>query len=472
MNSNLEIIDHASFINNYLIKLFVDTVTGCAHKSIIAINNSSLSATRPAITMQFYYNNDTNKCFIEVALNSNFKNQYADSLLAIKTIFTKWLNKNLKQDTTVWPELVFPEDGKHEICDSSRLLTPFTIGYWKSLSGNYQFIEDEVKILKDYNDMVFPKYDDEYREKVNQIFDTYYKTDFETFNSKFYELNLEYDIKLDPKPRKDFKDFINTVKEINELYAQVQLDEDKKAEFINEYMELLVLFKDNPIIFDNLLNQLYQKYEIKRDLNSKIPEIFELYREEYRLFFEKELTTFELFHDDSKFMEGEDDPIDHDDDNVEIWTYEGDFDFGEYVYHPEPAPGEITLDVDPDSVATEDYDYNKASIEPLKIPVEIWKEVGDYDFGEFRFEDESDHNTDEVEIWTYEGDFDFGSLEEGIDPDSVATEDYDYDIAAINPIYTDIDPDTLVVDNYDYEYNKAAEYIVLTTYYDIIEKNS
>jgi len=30
----------------------------------------------------------------------------------------------------------------------------------------------------------------------------------------------------------------------------------------------------------------------------------------------------------------------------------------------------------------------------------------------------------------------------------------------------------LVVDNYDYEYNKAAEYIVLTTYYDIIEKKS
>lgn len=420
MNSTLEIIDHASFINNYLIKLFVDTVTSCVHKHVVAINNCTASATKPAIAMQFYYNNDTNKCFIEVRLNSNFKNQYADSLLSIKTIFTEWLNGNLKHDTTVWPELLFPEDGKHEICDGSNLLTPFTIGYWKSLSGRYEFIEDEVKILKDYNDMAFPKYDDEYNEKVNQIFNTYYKTDFETFNKKIYELNVEYNIKLDPKPKKDFKDFIDTIRDINGLYSQVQLDEDEKTKFINEYMNILASYS-NPDIIKAMLKQLYQKYGIKININSKIPEIFELYLQEYRFFFEKDLTTFELIHDDSKFMEGEDDPIDHDDDNVEIWTYEGDFDFGEYVYHPEPAPGKITLDVDPDSVATEDYDYNKAAIEPSKIPIEIWKEVGDYDFG---------------------------SLEEGIDPDS------------------------LVVDNYDYEYNKAAEYIVLTTYYDIIEKKS
>ena len=45
--------------------------------------------------------------------------------------------------------------------------------------------------------------------------------------------------------------------------------------------------------------------------------------------------------------------------DVEIWTYEGDFDFGVYTYHEDT--GKITLDVDPDSVAHEDYDYNVAS---------------------------------------------------------------------------------------------------------------
>ena len=51
--------------------------------------------------------------------------------------------------------------------------------------------------------------------------------------------------------------------------------------------------------------------------------------------------------------------------------------------------------------------------------------------------DTTDHNNDNTEIWTYEGDFDFGDLEEGIDPDSVATEDYDYNLSADYIIYTD-----------------------------------
>ena len=45
--------------------------------------------------------------------------------------------------------------------------------------------------------------------------------------------------------------------------------------------------------------------------------------------------------------------------DVEIWTYEGDFDLGEYVIVPET--GKIKFIVDPDSVAKEDYDYNVAS---------------------------------------------------------------------------------------------------------------
>ena len=49
------------------------------------------------------------------------------------------------------------------------------------------------------------------------------------------------------------------------------------------------------------------------------------------------------------------------DGDVEIWWYDGDFDFGEYVKNEET--GNIDLVVDPDSVAHEDYDYNLSSEE-------------------------------------------------------------------------------------------------------------
>ena len=415
-SKTVDILDHAAYINNFMIKTFVETMINCTNNpNIVAVNNQLTSRTNPAIAMQFYYNYDTNRCYIELRLNRIFKKTYANQLIQIKSRFSKWIASNLKKETTVWPEVILPEDGKHENCDSSQLLTPFTIGYWKSLSGRYEFLEDKIKILKDYNDMAFPKYDDEYMIKAKEIYTQFYKGAFDIFTQKMYELNCEYDIRLDQKPKKDFRDFIETIEILNMMFHQVMLSEDDKYSYIQNYMNILATMKDNDDALRTAMKQLNADYGVKVALNEKIPEIFEIYKLEYQRFFEKELTTFELIHDESKFEEGEDDPIDHDDDNVEIWTYEGDFDFGEYVYHEDTH--EITLDVDPDSVAQEDYDYNKAC-EPIPKTV--------------------------VEIWSYVGDFDFGDLEEGVDPESVAVGDY--------------------------EYNRAAEYIVLTTYYDIITK--
>ena len=48
--------------------------------------------------------------------------------------------------------------------------------------------------------------------------------------------------------------------------------------------------------------------------------------------------------------------------DTEIWSYSGDFDFGEYAYDSSEPP-QIIVIVDPDSVANGDYDYNLSSEE-------------------------------------------------------------------------------------------------------------
>lgn len=289
-NSNDKLLE----LNTYIIKLLVKSIVDAGHIPVVAAKNAAPSALEPSVSIQICYNEYMNKCFIEIYVNKEFKEHFAHSLVPIKTMFFEWLAKNFKQDTSVWPEIILPEDGKNEICDGSDVLTPFTVGYWESLSGRYEFFDDEIKVLKDYNNMAFPKYDDEYYEKVNQIFNQYYKTDFETFTRKIYELATEYNIKLDQKPRKDFADFIDTVEAINAAYAQVLLSEDRKDEFIDRYMLLLKEFRNNPAEYKRKLNLLYLEFGIIPELNKLVPEMFDLYKEKYEIFFEKELEELQI----------------------------------------------------------------------------------------------------------------------------------------------------------------------------------
>lgn len=339
--TELDIIDYRSHISDYLIDLFVNCVIECSHVLVEAQPCMITSALNPSVIFQIYYDSDTNRCFIEVGVNKAFRYKFGNSVSSIKAAFSVWIAKGLKNKTSAWPEVVFPEDSTNNNCANTSLLTPFTIGYWKSLSGKYRFIQDKVKVLREYNNMAFPDYDEEYKNEAKQIFDEYYKSDFNLFNEKMYELNTRYNINLDPKPRKDFADFISTVKNINDDYAQVELDDDTRNEFDDKYMALLKEYAIDKDIdtYNTKLRLLYDEYGIISELNNKVPEIFEKYKEAYLEFFEKELDTFEFKHAN--------------DDEVEIWTYEGDFDFGVYINNE--------LIVDPDSVAVRDYEYNKAA---------------------------------------------------------------------------------------------------------------
>mgnify|MGYP006872998300 CR=1 FL=1 len=420
------ILHHSSYINNYIIDTVKDILYSLLNKEVRLEYNSEYSKTVDAMALQFYYNIETNRCHIEFDFNNVFKKNYSDYVYKVQSILKNIIKIELYDDTTIYPEIVFPEDGVNENCDSMTLLSPYTIGYWKSISGKYEFITDKEKILIDYNNLVFPTDTEEYETKKKAIYDDYMtkmklggsrallqKYDNE-FRSKLYNLNVEYNMVPGENGsfRKNFKTFIDIIRDINYEYSQPILSEEDKSNYIDIHSNNLIYYSNTPSLYEKVTKNLNNQFELKDKLNEEIPNIFEIYKEKYREFFEKDLSDFEFIHDDAKFLEDPDDR-DHNDDNIEIWTYDGDFDFGD-------LNGSVN------------------------------------------------HDTDEIEIWSYDGDFDFGEYDDNgaliVDEDTVALEDYEYNEACDYPEGT-VDPDSVAKE--DYEYIRAAETIVLRTNYNI-----
>lgn len=337
--------DHVNIANDYIIDLFVRCVTKynndlTTHAEYKGKYNPD--TTNPSLDIQLFYDNDTNKCYMELRLNSIFKQVYSEYLSNIKTTFDNAISSKFKQDTGMYREMIMPEDGKHEFSDSSAIVTPFTIGYWKSLSGRYEFLEDETKIYKAYNDAYFPTYPDEYNARKEEIYTEYYKSDFNTFVRKMYELNTEFNIDYDYKPSRKFEEFIDIVEDINNAYKQVVLSEEEYQNYTDMYMDIHTLYKDDPEELKLMIDNLNDSYGVIAELQKKVPEIFNVYKEYYKDFFGKELTYIDIREYDAPDSYGEYE--------TEIWRYEGDFDLGS-----------LEEGVDPDSVAKEDYDYNIAT---------------------------------------------------------------------------------------------------------------
>ena len=125
-----------------------------------------LDSNFPYITCQFAFNEVMNKMYVQFELSRILKKQI-DSEKFTKMV-SNYINKHFRIDgfvTPYWVEIVYPDDkayyqiGKRidktgkdyqyienqtsNVADVQRTLTCYTIGYWKSLTGNYQFVEDE-----------------------------------------------------------------------------------------------------------------------------------------------------------------------------------------------------------------------------------------------------------------------------------------------------------------------------------------
>ena len=207
------------------------------------------------IKVQYYYYPSLDKCFIEYDVGINLRhivNNFNNFIKRIEIYIDQWF----KYNTNIYPEIMFNDSNDIKpISGAMSELTPFTIGYLKCINGLYEFLYDKQFVMN---------------------------------NSRAYIPTL------DNPPSKKIIDYFNAVKEIRDRYKQTVLSEDDKEEYFAKYNLIYETYKDNPIVLKQKLNELYDEYGIRTELNKLIPDMYAEYVQVYTDFFGKDLPTEEL----------------------------------------------------------------------------------------------------------------------------------------------------------------------------------
>lgn len=209
---------------------------------------------QPYISLQYYYSERTNKVLIEWDISDSVR-FYAPREI-IKDRINGHIMANMQYDIRVIPEILLMEDKTHEMVDSSFNLSPYTIGYWKCLTGKNELIEDRTEVMLDLE---------------------------------------QYHKGLDEKPEKNFDEFIEIVKEINKRYKNEYMTDEEKSEYIQGAYEIWDLYKDDLDTYNTKMqeyNHEFSESHGRHDFineDEKIVEMYAEYKEAYNDFFNREL---------------------------------------------------------------------------------------------------------------------------------------------------------------------------------------
>ena len=94
-----------------------------------------------------------------------------------------------------------------------------------------------------------------------------------------------------------FLDFVEEVKEINKRYSQVQLSDEDKQQFIFDYMDILTNYHGAELRAKR--DELYEEYGIIKNIQRKVPEMFDEYKEKYLEYFGVQLNNLDIHNNDS-----------------------------------------------------------------------------------------------------------------------------------------------------------------------------
>lgn len=239
------------------------------------------SATRHCIEVQYCYDKDYNRFFIEFEVSESIKRE-----LTWERIVTKvhnYINTNFYKDTQVYPEIITYDDDVNERYDSVTQLSPYTIGYWDCLHGHYEYLYSHQVFMNHMSGLNIPTWSEEFLKEMDENFAANYLSDYQTFLNNMVAIRNKHKISGDQPPEKKIEDFAAVVKSIRDKYEYKLSNEDKET-YIQEFMSC----KGDP----EKVKELNNKYGIRKPNWSKIPEIMVEYKAAYKDFFGVELHDF------------------------------------------------------------------------------------------------------------------------------------------------------------------------------------
>ena len=270
-------------IGEYLIKLFRDALRDATNDGSLKVKvNIMENPANQFVKLQWLLNTKSNKLYIEYDFNKNFAALH--DIEAVIYNIKNYIHANLKREISFIPEILIIEDD-YKVVDQYTFVTPYTVGYWKSVSGKYEFLIDEVSIKNKLDAIEFPKYPDEYYSRYDEIYNRYYIRNFNKFEDEIYKLKKEFRITGGETSGITFENFCKDVYELNKRYMKKELSNNEKNQYIEEYMQLYIEHHSDDN-FEELVADLNTSYGLEAsNTDDKVVELFTEYNNLYEQYF-------------------------------------------------------------------------------------------------------------------------------------------------------------------------------------------
>ena len=279
--------------------LFTKAFEASTGLEFIAERNDAQNPILPQIEMQWFYSYYNNTAYIEFKFNSVFYAtylQYMDRMVEkvisfIKCNFRKYAETDYTYNMKIWNDIIEIDDGVHEIADSYFNLTPFAIGYWKSLYGGYRFIADKAHLLNMFiraSAVDNPQFD----AAVTQAFNQYYETDFNRFVKTYISLAHQYKIDQNIMLDKTMQEYIDKVELIRNSYGSRPLTQEEQTEYITRQQQIVASYVVNPANYAQNMRALNQEFGVGIPMDSIIPNMFDDYTRLHEEYFHLTLPEF------------------------------------------------------------------------------------------------------------------------------------------------------------------------------------
>ena len=239
------------------------------------------SALRHCIEVQYCYDEDYNRMFIEFEVSDSIKRDLPWERIISK--IHNYINTNFYKDTQVHPEIITYDNDVNERYDSVTKLSPYTIGYWDCLHGHYEFLYSHQVFMDNMAGLNIPSWNKEFLKEMDENFAANYKTDYVKFLDNMTSIRNKYKISGDQPPEKKIEDFADKIQELYHKYLHT-LSTEERDNYISEFMSVA----GNP----EKMKEINAKYGIGEPFWSKIPTIMEEYKVIYKEFFGVELHDF------------------------------------------------------------------------------------------------------------------------------------------------------------------------------------